>query len=41
MRPLLLALMLFGLSGCTGVLDMCPDGLRPPPMGGWDQHGPA
>ncbi len=42
MRLALLAVAAaLGVAACAGVIDNCPEGLRPPPMGGWDHHGPG
>ena len=40
MKPLLALLACLMLSAC-GTIDRCTDGLRAPPLGGWDAHGPA
>ena len=40
MRAVLLLLTL-ALAGCAGTIDRCADGLNPPPLGGWDSHGPG
>ena len=41
MRMLLALLAGVLLLGACGTIDRCADGLRAPPLGGWDAHGPV